>query len=303
MSVMNLGLEALGIQSEKQVLSYEYLDAVIEYSDACDEMNIVFDQFDTVLRAAQNLEAVRDVIASQGITPALEALVGGNFKDGFSAEAVEASLEAAGEALKNFFVKIWQAIKTFFTKLFVSAKGMVERLDAWLEKAKTAKAEDFDGREFKGYSKSMLLQGGFKNYVAKLGANFKEGDLPKSNSSFDLGAVTLDFESAKTYAKALSEGMKAVIAKRDEILKTVNEKINAAQAAEKEEDKAAQTEEAKSAKTVVKKVYGTMQTVAAGFLSHNIIGGGKSKKAAPAEGEQKPEDAQEETPAEGEEQK
>ena len=301
MSVMNLGLEAIGIRNEKsEVLSYEYLDAVIEYSDACDELNVVFDQFDTILRAAQNLEAVRDVIVSQGVTPALEALVGGNFKDGLSQEAVEASMEAAGEAIKNFFVKIWQAIKNFFMKMFVTSKGMVKRLDDWLAAAKTAKAEDFTGRDFTGFGLGQQMQG-FKTYVTKL-ENLEEGELASFDGNFDLQTVTLTFDKAKVYAQDIRNGFESVMKAKDKVIAAVDAKIKEASSSSgSEEDKKDKINAAKAVQKLINKVFKGAFTSGSGFLSHNTLGKQK-KAAAPAEGEKKPEDTQEQTPAEGENQ-
>lgn len=281
MSVMNLGLEALGIKKEQdqQVLSYEYLDAIIEYSDACDEMNIVFDQFESVLRAAQNLEAVKDVIAAQGVTPALEALVGGNFKDGLSLESIEASMEAADGAIVGFIKKIWAAIKQFFLKLFSSVKGMRERLEKF---AAAAKAEDAEVTcmKFNGIKPEIL-------------AKFKlAGDMRKElTDAQKLGEVVVEVElggkeAALSYAANLGKLLNDIEANKEKYLKEcdvmaddVQKKL--AENATEEERKAA-TEEAKAAKDLVNKLFKAVFSSAAAFLSHTKVG----KKAAekPAEG-------------------
>jgi hypothetical protein len=290
MSVMNLGLEALGIKEEKpEVLSYEYLDAVIEYSDACDEMNIVFDQFDTVLRAAQNLEAVKDVIAAQGVTPALEALVGGNFKGGLSLEAIEASMEAADGAIIGFIKKIWAAIKQFFLKLFSTVKGMRERLEKFAGEANAADAE-VTCMKFNGIKPEMLAS------VSKLLDACKQGFVGNAQieSMQKLGEITAEVElggkeAALKYATDLGkllndmEANKATILKNcdvaaDEVQKKLAEKAT-------DEERKAATEEAKAAKDMVNKLFKSVMTTAAAFLSHTKVG----KKAAekPAEGEEK----------------
>ena len=288
MSVMNLGLEALGIKEEKpEVLSYEYLDAVIEYSDACDEMNIVFDQFDTVLRAAQNLEAVKDVIAAQGVTPALEALVGGNFKDGLSLEAIEASMEAADGAIVGFIKKIWAAIKQFFLKLFSTVKGMRERLEKFAGEAKASDAE-VTCMKFNGIKPEMLAN------VSKLLDACKQGFVGNAQieSMQKLGEITAEVElsgkeAAIKYAADLGkllndmEANKATILKNCDVAADEVQKKLAAKATD--EERKAATEEAKAAKEMVNKLFKSVMSTAAAFLSHTKVG----KKAAekPAEGE------------------
>lgn len=292
MSVMNLGLEALGIKEEKpEVLSYEYLDAVIEYSDACDEMNIVFDQFDTVLRAAQNLEAVKDVIAAQGVTPALEALVGGNFKDGLSLEAIEASMEAADGAIVGFIKKIWAAIKQFFLKLFSTVKGMRERLEKFAGEAKAADAE-VTCMKFNGIKPEMLAN------VSKLLDACKQGFVGNAQieSMQKLGEITAEVElagkeAAIKYAADLGKLLNDMEANKATILKNCDVAADAVQKkliekATDEERKAA-TEEAKAAKEMVNKLFKSVMSTAAAFLSHTKVGKKVAEKPAEGEGAKK----------------
>lgn len=295
MSVMNLGLEALGIQNENtEVLSYEYLDAVIEYSDACDEMNIVFDQFDTVLRAAQNLEAVKDVIAAQGVTPALEALVGGNFKNGLSLEAIEASMEAADGAIVGFIKKIWSAIKQFLLKFFSSTKGMRERLQNFRKELRDNPSYTVSGTEFKGLKLEVVTTLKTKLSVIKeLGRNAKgQFETKKSlkrdttvtsakaadveNKLSDLGIAKYGepvaeqtistVEDAMKYAEALYDLLTEYDKFKDTMIKECDLNISKA-----ESTAGGDVAAAKAAKELVEKAFKQVFSSAAAFLSHTKI--------------------------------
>lgn len=286
-SHLNLGLESLidsKTENEAKVLSYEYLDAVFEYSAASEELTVVFNQFDSVIRAAENLKAVSDVIATQGVTPALEALVGENFKRGLSAESVSASLESVGEAIKNFCLKIWQAIKQFFLKFFTSTKGMRERLLKFKQAAAEAGAE-LEAKEFTGIKLESLKS---ITGAPALEKGFSDLDIKKYGDPIDkitLGSV----QDAVAYADKLYHLLTDYDKNKDAYLKVCDAQI---EVAKKLADEAASKDEvakAKAAKDLINKAFKAVYSSAAAFLAHNSIKGQKPAEK-PAEGDQKPDE-------------
>jgi uncharacterized protein (DUF1499 family) len=124
----NLGLEALADHSEfdttGDVLSYEFLDTVMQFNDEAAEAVVIADGITSLCGAYENLTAICDVLREHGNTPALEALVGGNFREGFSLEAAEAAKEGLWSRFVKWLKTLWAKIKAFFAKFFVSAKKM-----------------------------------------------------------------------------------------------------------------------------------------------------------------------------------
>lgn len=266
-NALNLGLECLAPKAEQNanVLSYEYLDAVFEYSASCEELTVVCDQFDTLLRAAQNLQAVSDVIKEQGVTPALEALIGENFKSGLSAEAVTASLESVGEKIKEFCIKVWQAIKEFFLKFFTSTKGMRERLVKFEAAAKEAGAE-LNAREFIGVKPESLKTVS----TPELEKGFSEADIKNYGDPID--KITFGSAAdAAAYAHNLYQILTDYAKRKDAYLKICDSQI---ELAKKNADAAASKDEiakAKAAKDLINKTFKAVYSSAAAFLAHNSI--------------------------------
>ena len=286
--MLNLGLGALVKKEEEvreEVLSYEYLDTVMMYNEACEELTIVCDQFDQICVAYENLLAISEVIREHGVTPALEALVGGNFVGGFSLEASEEAKEGAWEKIKSFIKTIWQAIKNFFLKFFSTTDGMRKRLIAFKEKANkegaTVNVDTFTG------IKAETLGNYSINFAS--GADLKLSDADIKKYGDQIGEVVIGTDKAKAiaYADNLQKILSDFSKRKEEYLKFADGQIAAA---EKLEDEAKRTEEvakAKAAKELIGKTFKAVYSSAAGFLSHAKVDGGKdeAKKddAKPAE--------------------
>ena len=287
---INLGLEALvpATPHSEPTLSYEYLDAVIEYAAASDELTMVFDQFEDILVAVENLAAIHESIVDNGVTPALEALIGGNFANGLSLEAVEASMEAADNASAGFWAKLWAAIKQFFIKLFATTKGMNNRVGDFLTAAKAADAE-VTCMPFKGIKPELLARVGELLDSCKNGFVGNKQIKDVQTLGDPIAEVELaDKDAAIAYAAGLVklltniESNKAVILKNcdiavDEVQKKLQENAS-------KEEQAAAKEEAKAAKEMVNKIFKSVMSSAAAFLSHTKVG--KKQAEKPAEGEE-----------------
>lgn len=269
---MNLGLENLIDKSAEQPkaeviengISYEYLDAVFEYNDACEELTIVFDRGETLFRAAANLKAVAEYIAQEGITPALEALVGENFENGLTEASVEAANEGVWAKIKEWFIQLWNAIKQFFLKLFANVDKQLARLNKWIEKANSAKESDFSGHEFVVIEKIDIVT------ISELITAFKEN---KPVGTINVANKTLSFSEAKEYA----QGLKAALTKAKELqgdfIKKCDERIEAAKKIESEEDKEKEQAIYNGAKKFVNQFAKRMVSATAAFLAHNTLSG------------------------------
>ena len=281
--MLNLGLGALVKKEEPQaeILSYEYLDTVMMYNEACEELTIVCDQFDQVCTAYENLVAISDVIKEHGVTPALEALVGENFVGGFSLEQAEEAKKGAWEKIKEFIKSVWQAIKNFFLKFFSTTDGMRKRLIAFKEKA-NAEGATVNVDKFTGI-KSETLGNYSINFAS--GADLKLDDQSIKKYGEQIGDVELGTDKGKAvaYADNLSKILSDFSKRKEEYLKYADGKIANA---EKLEDEAKREEEvatAKAAKELIGKTFKAVYSSAAGFLSHAKVNGGKDAKKDDAE--------------------
>lgn len=130
----SLGLEALAEKPELEmtgdILSYEYLDTVIQFHDEAAEAVVIADGIGALCSTFENLGAVCDVLKEHGNTPALEALVGGNFREGFSLENAEKAQDGLWARFVKWLKSLWAKIKAFFAKFFVSAEKMEKALRA-----------------------------------------------------------------------------------------------------------------------------------------------------------------------------
>ena len=146
MSKFDLGLEALADQQELEVtgdiLSYEYLDTVMQFNDEAAEAVVIADGIGAIASAFENLGAICDVLKEHGNSPALEALVGGNFREGFSLEAAEKAKEGLWARFVKWLKTLWAKIKAFFAKYFVSAEKMSRAL-----KERARELQDNDMKE------------------------------------------------------------------------------------------------------------------------------------------------------------
>ena len=283
--MLNLGLGVLVKKEESsQVLSYEYLDTVMMYNEACEELTIVCDQFDQVCTAYENLVAISDVIKEHGVTPALESLVGENFVGGFSLESAEEAKEGAWEKIKAFIVRIWEAIKNFFDNFWTMIVGQSNRLQSFVEKAKSGKykleGKDFHGVKFGGVDLS--------NYIAKLDMNTTELKIESGNMNFGENV-----SAAADYALKLRSSIDKAASKKGEIKQQVDNAIKDAKSAnsgdkEKLEELKKQAVRAQTVRTRAAKA---LASSASQFLANNkLVGKGDDKPAEgkPAEGDAKP---------------
>ena len=125
----SLGLEALTDFQDSDnivdVCSYEFLDSVMEYISASDEALVIADGMESLCGAYENLCAVCDVLEEHGNSPALEALIGGNFREGFSLESASSSKEGLWARFIKWLKTLWAKIKAFFAKWFSSSDSMI----------------------------------------------------------------------------------------------------------------------------------------------------------------------------------
>ena len=146
MSKFDLGLEALadqqGLEMTGDILSYEYLDTVMQFNDEAAEAVVIADGIGAIASAMENLGAICDVLKEHGNSPALEALVGGNFREGFSLEAAEKAKEGLWARFVKWLKTLWAKIKAFFAKYFVSAEKMSRAL-----KERARELQDNDMKE------------------------------------------------------------------------------------------------------------------------------------------------------------
>jgi len=304
--VLNLGLECLKSEAapaSENVLSYEYLDAVFEYNAACEEVTVVFDQFESLLRAADNLQAVADVIAEQGVTPALEALVGENFIGGVSAASVEAASDSVWGKIGDFFVKIWQAIKQFFLRYFSTTKGMRERLQKFHEAARETGAT-VDSRDFTGLKLEVITTMTSKvSIIKEFGRNAKgqfettkkldrtqeqkaakAADVEKKLSEVGLkkyGEPTKEMhfsslDEAVTYADALYKLLTEYDKHKDDMIKDCDEAIKRAK--DNGGDNKDAVADAQAYRDLVIKCFKSVYSSAAAFLAHTSVKSAESKK-------------------------
>ena len=251
--MLNLGLGVL-VKKEPQaeVLSYEYLDTVMMYNEACEELTIVCDQFEQVCTAYENLVAISDVIKEHGVTPALEALVGENFVGGFSLEAADDAKEGAWEKIKNFIKTVWQAIKNFFLKFFSTTDGMRKRLIAFKEKA-NAEGATVNVDKFTGIKAETL--GNYSISFAS-GADLKLSDQDIKKYGDQIGEVEIGSDKAKAvaYADNLSKILSDFSKRKDAYLQVADAQIAAAEKLEgdKKEEEVAK---AKAAKELINKTF------------------------------------------------
>lgn len=142
MSNFNLGLEALAeqpvVEMTGDILSYEYLDTVMQFNDEANEAVVIADGIGSIAGAMENLSAICDVLASHGNSPALEALVGNNFKEGFSLETASAAKEGLWARFVKWLKTLWAKIKAFFAKFFASSKAMRTKLRERIQAIKNA---------------------------------------------------------------------------------------------------------------------------------------------------------------------
>lgn len=295
--MLNLGLGALVKKEEPaQVLSYEYLDTVMMYNEACEELTIVCDQFDQVCTAYENLIAISDVIKEHGVTPALEALVGENFPGGLTVEASMEAAEGAMGKIKEFLVRVWEAIKNFFLRFFQGSNGLRARLQKFVKLAEEAGADKVSCNEFKGVKFDFID----KLAVTPAELDAAAGEFMAGKSAEDIeGELSPKGSEAINYAKKLSVALGQMennkdkfVAICDQMVKTVRttdltpeESANASKepgglvsaAAEKAKKKA------QAAKKIVDLAFKGLHRSAAGFLSHAKIEGGKKDDAKTAE--------------------
>lgn len=290
--MLNLGLGVLVDQKkndkEVDVLSYEYLDTIMMYNEACEELAIVCDQFEQVCVAYENLIAINDVIKEHGVTPALEALVGSNFPGGFTAEASMEAAEGAMGKIKEFLVKVWEAIKNFFARFFTSTFGLNARLEkrvAELKGAKEIVANPFNGIDVISNGASVDVAQVMTSISEATGA--KQGDPDVAKPEFK--EQKLNKESAIKYGENLVTMLKKAANAKANLSKTLDDKIAKAKAAKEDakEEVDKLKAEAKAAKDLLIPWAKAMHTSAAGFLSHVHAGKEADKKDEPAAGEPK----------------
>ena len=137
----NLGLEALAepqAEMTGEVLSYEFLDTVMQFNDEAAEAVVIADGISALCGAYENLGAICDVLQAHGNSPALEALVGGNFREGFSMEAAKEAKDGLWARFVKWLKTLWAKIKAFFAKFFTSSKDMRTKLRARVQEIKNA---------------------------------------------------------------------------------------------------------------------------------------------------------------------
>ena len=138
----SLGLEALTDFQDSDnivdVCSYEFLDSVMEYISASDEALVIADGMESLCGAYENLCAVCDVLEEHGNSPALEALIGGNFREGFSLEAASSSKEGLWARFIKWLKTLWAKIKAFFAKWFSSSDSMITAMRKRIQEIKNA---------------------------------------------------------------------------------------------------------------------------------------------------------------------
>ena len=146
MSNFNLGLEALAeqpvVEMTGDILSYEYLDTVMQFNDAAAEAVVIADGIGAIAGAMENLGAICEVLKAHGNSPALEALVGSNFKEGFSLEAAEKAKEGLWARFVKWLKTLWAKIKAMFAHFFVSAKKMKDAVDARIKELQTKEMKE-----------------------------------------------------------------------------------------------------------------------------------------------------------------
>lgn len=137
----NLGLEALAdngkVEVTTDVLSYEFLDTVMQFNAEASEAVVIADGIGSLCSAYENLGAICDVLAEHGNSPALEALVGGNFREGFSIEAASNAKEGLWARFVKWLKTLWAKIKAFFAKFFTSSKAMRTKLRERVQEIKS----------------------------------------------------------------------------------------------------------------------------------------------------------------------
>lgn len=287
--MLNLGLGALVKKEEPQaeILSYEYLDTVMMYNEACEELTIVCDQFDQICTAYENLIAISDVIKEHGVTPALEALVGENFAGGLTLEASMEAEAGAWEKIKEFLVRVWEAIKNFFARFFTSTFGLNARLEKRVAELKAAKeivANPFNGIDVISNGASVDVAQVMTSISEATGAKQDDPDVGKP----EFKEQKLNKESAVKYGENLVTMLKKAANAKANLSKTLDDKIAKAKAANEnsKEEVEKLKAEAKAAKELLIPWAKAMHTSAAGFLSHVHAGKDAAKKddAKPAEG-------------------
>ena len=280
--MLNLGLGALVKQeASAEELSYDYLDTVMLYNEACEELTIVCDQFDQICVAYENLIAISEVIREHGVTPALESLVGGNFANGLTLEASMEAEKGALEKIKDFLVKVWEAIKNFFTRFFTSTFGLNARLEnriKELEAAKEIVIHSFKGLDVIGDGQSVdvakVFYGGISEATGALQENpdVSEPELKEQNLTKD---------NAVKYGKTLLALLKKAANAKSNLEKTLDDNIKKAKELKEDSKEAVETlkKEAKAAREIIVPWAKAMHTTAAGYLTHVHAGKDEAKPA------------------------
>lgn len=148
MSKFDLGLEALADQQDLEltgdILSYEYLDTVMQFHEEAAEAIVIADGIASMMSAMENLGAICEVLETHGNSPALEALVGSNFREGFSLEAAGNAKEGLWARFVKWLKSLWAKIKAFFAKYFSSSKSMVTAIRERVRALKDGQMKEID---------------------------------------------------------------------------------------------------------------------------------------------------------------
>ncbi|MBR1988745.1 MAG: hypothetical protein IKA36_06900 [Clostridia bacterium] len=192
MSKFDLGLEALADQQELEVtgdiLSYEYLDTVMQFNDEAAEAVVIADGIGAIASAMENLGAICEVLADHGNSPALEALVGSNFREGFSLEAAGNAKEGLWARFVKWLKTLWAKIKAFFAKFFSSSKAMRTKIRERIQAIKNAggieklviKVPELSVIEYNNNAMKEL----FANAIKKVNASLNDPDLKIDTEEF-----------------------------------------------------------------------------------------------------------------------
>lgn len=118
---LHLGLEALQLTPTVDggaEISIDLVDAVIRVNSASEAIQMELFEGERLMTAFENLCSIDAEIKKNGVTKALEALVGENFGGTVSQEAVGETLKRWWTAIVAWFKRMWENIKRFFKELF-----------------------------------------------------------------------------------------------------------------------------------------------------------------------------------------
>ena len=209
MSKFDLGLEALTERDNfgtGDILSYEYLDTVMQFNDEASDAVVIADGITSLCSAYENLGAICDVLATHGNSPALEALVGDNFREGFSLEAAEKAKEGLWSRFVKWLKTLWAKIKAFFAKYFVSAEKM--------SRALKERARELQDSDMKEVTVSLPSNEVLKAAASFIQTTFKDelkqvGDEIKQMKAGKIGDSAIEKVMAKRTGDYLQTGLNA----------------------------------------------------------------------------------------------